>query len=413
MKIKYSSLFVGTYALYFLIRLLFYLNEFKSGLYIPVTFLFLEIEILIFVKMNKSHLLFSHNQKIMIYGISLWLIWAVLSSFFGIDSGKSFSFMESFVPFIIFVLLTPAIISNYELQDKFLKVSIVILGTFLICQYFRNYNGLDVFGELNHLFAHVRTERYRQSYGLYHPNATGNLCLCYLILLCFEHENGRNKKSNIFFLLYKIVSAVIVAVMLLSTASRSSITGLILFLLVCLYSSISNKGGLIWKFLLAVIVIVSVMMIVWSLDFNSLVELSNRMINYTVNIPLLINKGRMAVGFGILPSGYFGVGDGLSALGSSYVDSYYLYILMTTGLIGCVILFVPLCIFFFSIIRQKQKDRIQGNMLKCGLLIVMLYTGFFETCILYSTFISSLVYWTILLSSKGTQVGEIASDYNK
>lgn len=114
------------------------------------------------------------------------------------------------------------------------------------------------------------------------------------------------------------------------------------------------------------------------------------------------------MGVGLLTSGFFGLGQGKLSLGTSYVDSWYLYILMTTGLVGCALIVLPIISYAYTRIKTTCKEKFMNlnNISFSALILTMLYAGLFETNIIYPGSVSSFIYWILLLA--WNQNGDIA-----
>ena len=105
-----------------------------------------------------------------------------------------------------------------------MKYTYIVLGLFLISCFFINYDNLQGIININYILD--KDLRYRSSYGLNHPNTTGMICMVTFILYKFC------KVENIFSSFEKYVVIIIncfCVIILLSTSSRNSIMGTLLF----------------------------------------------------------------------------------------------------------------------------------------------------------------------------------------
>ena len=100
---------------------------------------------------------------------------------------------------------------------------------------------------------------------------------------------------------------------------------------------------------------------------------SLRAVNYTSTLPILSTKNTWLAGFG------FHFIDGLNRLRNiTVLDSFYLWTLLESGLVGFSILIGTIYCFAFMYIRQA-KYMTNFHRLTAGLLAVLLYYGLFES----------------------------------
>lgn len=409
MKIKNRTVVLIFFSIFVILKVLTVSEEIKVNKIFNIFSIMILIVLLasnFAIKSTSINL--NRNQKKFILFICLWLLWAVLSSVIS-ELGNAVS---SYLPQALLFYITFILFLRYsiykDLSENIIVLSSFIIGTFLMISYITHFNGLDVFNNMKYLFSSVRSERYRISYGLNHPNVAGNLCVLYIVLnyLRWQIAKWRIGKKNIrkkIKEVYYTIAFFVSVIMLLSTASRSSITGVIVFSLSLFLIRTYIKGNRIWKVFFVMMVISVVFMALWSIDFNRALIESNRLINYTVNIPIIIKQHKLLIGFGLVSSGYFGnVGTLVSSLGSSYVDSMYLYILMSTGIIGCVLFFFPFiyCLCFY--VKKVKGTNYSNRMIPIvlAMIITNLYVSLFETSLLYLSYISSFIYWIIIVSNR-------------
>lgn len=380
-------------------RLTSYINGWRHSFYTPISIISLLALIVINIYIKKS--VFDKYERKVIGGFAIWILWGIIFGCIGaLDKTAVYSHVKECIVFYANVFLSARIVKAYNSKYKFIKANAMIVGSFIIWRYIVNFNGLEVLGYLSNIFSNDASVRYRISYGLYHFNAMGNLCSFFLILVGLFLAIRQDKKKKIKImskLLIGIVSC-IAAIIMLSTGSRNAITSTLVFVGSFLYLFSWGKNGKVWRFLQVAILIVLFIGFAWTADIIALLSQSNRLFNFTHNIPLLTEFNSWITGLGFVDSGYFGLRK--SVFDSIYVDNFYLYVLLSTGVIGCVVLFAPLINFIFTFFRKDTGKSMYEKCLTAALLTT-LYSAFFETNLLYPVFISSFALWTLFLTREG------------
>lgn len=317
---------------------------------------------------------------------------------------------RSIVIYLLVVICTAFYVHETNCFTKFVKYSYFSLAFVLLYCYIQNFDSLSILNYINNIFS--RDDRYRVAYGFYHANATGNICLCALmisfVLLALlklkidsqlYYSNSKLLKNITVKLIY--VLDTIIVIMLLSSGSRSSISGFAIFVLLNFYFKIDKLAFIKYKGLARLFKNICILAIVISLvsvndlpSFDSILKLSNRSENFTVNFPTLINSGKLWTGLGYVEAGLFG--SGLGSYNTFYVDNFYLYTLLTSGIIGLVMMIFIIVYIAVRIIKSQQMELHLKKMI-FAMFIVYLYTGLFETCIIYPTFVSSFLYMSNFL----------------
>lgn len=128
--------------------------------------------------------------------------------------------------------------------------------------------------------------------------------------------------------------------------------------------------------------------------YDSLFKLSNRSLNFTINIPSLIASGKVLFGIGYVDAGLFG--SNKLPMATWYVDNSYLYVFLTMGIVG-IAWFIFFLIRLFKKIKKYDKAFCL-NFTFTSVFMTYLFLGMSETCIFYPTFVSSFVYFVAFIS---------------
>jgi len=386
--------FYITYSLLIITRLLSYLTDGYFSGYSTMSLLSLAIFIVLNLLIRKN-VLCKANLSFLV-DIFIWIFWASISSILSSASQYIPGNILTYVVFIMNIILCTRLLAFYKSDEMFFRITTVIVGSFLLWRYIADFDGLTFIKNFSQLFVGgANFERYRNAYGLYHPNATGNLCLCLILLSIYQYLFVANKKYKIY-RLYVCACVIVALIMLFSSGSRASLTSLMLFVVLFLLFGIWNRSGVIWRVLQILLLVSSIVIVIYSIGISNILNETNRLYNFTHNLPALTVKHRWIMGVGLVESGFFASHN--EVFNTIYVDNFYLYVLMTTGVVGLIWFFLTLAIFIKSLLKALKKSS-RSYTYVCALIVVLLYGAFFETNLLYPQFISSLIYWVLLMYS--------------
>ena len=290
-------------------------------------------------------------------------------------------------------------LESTEDQLKFLKHSYYSIGIVLFSAFVLYNDKFQFILHLSNLFS--RDSRYRWEYGFYHANFVGNVTICLLLLSFIIDQIKKKTNSRVAFSKILCVGINIVSVcMLLASASRSNMLAIIVLGLAFLFANIDEwlpikrrYTGIIQGF----IVILIIMLVLFSGSdntYDSLFKLSNRSLNFTINIPSLIANGKVLFGIGYVDAGLFG--SNKLPMATWYVDNSYLYVFLTMGIVG-IAWFIFLLARLFLKLRKYDKAFDLNSTFTC-VFVTYLFLGMSETCIFYPTFVSSFVYFVAFIS---------------
>lgn len=114
--------------------------------------------------------------------------------------------------------------------------------------------------------------------------------------------------------------------------------------------------------------------------------------NYVKALPFLTDRNLWLAGVGFLKREEIDV-----FIGTGVMDSYYLAVLLQTGLIGFTIFFSTVCIFFFVYFRDI-KYMTQLQKLTGGLIALLLFYGHFEGGMFFGHGPLDLLNWILIIS---------------
>ena len=201
-----------------------------------------------------------------------------------------------------------------------------------------------------------------------------------------------------------VILDIFVLIVLLSTASRNSILCLLIFAILCLYFFFTNTKYLTKKaktFTRICIIVALMSIVVFQLSETSetIVQLfvdSNRMKNFLVNIPVLIDNNGLLFGLGLFNPGLFGTGETLF-YNTYFIDNYYLYVIMETGIIGILLIAIILYKTGHQLFLKYKNSKNAFTIVVFSCFIAQIINGMGETSLFFYSFPSCLGYWILFL----------------
>lgn len=348
-----------------------------------------------------SHKLKAKKFEVEKYGIgfiiSSPLIFIYIINLF--RQGSSTTVILQILAFIFSIYLMSYFIGLYKLYKPFIWMTYFCSSLFIFFQFSKENYSLDVYRNLNTIF---EEERFRLDFGFNQVNTAGNLSLCILLfsffLLFSNYFQPKKILSKFIFFSSVLFLDFICITVLLSTGSRSSLVALISFCM-CFLLYLFNRSIFLNErdrkiietiiFLLTLFIAMKIMGVKLLDIFIS----SNRLNNVLLNLPILKSWKEWLFGIGVVSPGssiYAGAGPFLY-----YVDNYYLYILLTIGIIGLL----AVAFFFFSIgkkiIKQIKYSGSNIFIITFSIFIAHLVSGMGESSVIYYTFPSSMIYLMI------------------
>lgn len=393
-------LFCGSFFMYlssFSLLPLFYTS--KSGSSAIVTtpsaaFIFI-VAFFIVVAMRKQKTFYGRGVYVLFTGASLWLLYGWFMSFMGISlyiSTRTFRELVALSAFVASLFLVSKILIAYNWKQELSATICLSLGITLVIAYVMNFDNFAFISHIGNIFQ--SGGRYRYAFGLGHANTAGRYSLLFLIFTSMYREAvaerygvQKSDKFNTFFLVPVSVVAVLI---LLSTASRASITSLILFFLVYFYLAFYSSIGYYIRLAIIIASVILVLAVVNIVDWEYVFRESNRMDNYK-SIEVIMQRRVIWIGLGFVAEG-----DLLDAVNLPWQDSFYLTVFIKSGLIGFTILLGSIFWFtktYFSDIEQMTKfQKLAG-----GILAFNLYYGLFER-IMFGHGAAEMALWALLVS---------------
>ena len=273
--------------------------------------------------------------------------------------------------FLATIIATALFACRNNYFAEVISVSFWTIAVVLLFQFITNINDvtqIDIRSILN------VSSRSRVNFGLGHYNYLGMLCSCEIILgIWIRKFRGKNKLS-----LFVIALS---SVMLLGSASRNAIFGLIVFGLIEFYFSLEQYAfRKVYKFIIQVSIFIIVLMMALfgdnSVSLNGLLLDSNRLTLFSVALPTFFKSNRTWIGLGLASGEIYG--QDLTPYKTYWLDNGYVYTLITSGYIGIAIYVILIILFLFNYWKLKNRNNAMG-VLAIATFSMYLFSALFET----------------------------------
>ena len=123
---------------------------------------------------------------------------------------------------------------------------------------------------------------------------------------------------------------------------------------------------------------------------------SNRMGLFEVNIPLLIRTGKLLTGLVYASAGRFGEGR-IGEYSLYYVDNYYVYLLMSSGLLGLAMDILAIYVVIHAVNKIVRPRNRQVAEILITMIVINLVMGLFSCAVIYPNYVHCTIFWTIPL----------------
>ena len=241
-----------------------------------------------------------------------------------------------------------------------------------------------------------RMERFRAAFGMGDVNYCGNYCVYLLIVYVFlvEEWKKNNKKPGKKLKYVMIGVNIITTWMLLSTASRSGIISLCLFII--LFKVLELKDVILkhWKIILKVggtVTVVGLIIVFSTGMLSDIWSESNREGNFSINQPIFLQYGNLLNGMGYMDnSGWL---NKLYGFETTAMDVYYLYVIYDTGYLGAFLIFSQMLYLLYYLIRYSK---VQGRNLALSLFVMMLYYCIWQVNYMNYRYFTGIIHMVIL-----------------
>ena len=355
----------------------------------------------------------SKRTSIVYVFLFIFLIWCVIGGFFSRYENVIFDHFIFYSMFVIDIVIIGLCISRFQVIVESIVIPFCIIGYMLIERMYA-YKQYINSSSMNVVSAFLRQGNYvRLPFGFEHVNSLGNICLLeiclFITLFSYLMENKEIRFSLFLKLILLIIAFLDVYVMLYTSTRTAIMCTLILFLMilvVSVYRANSTRWRILFSFLgmFCAIMLIVYMIIQGKFSLSTFDAVSGR--NNSLNLKIMKDAKDLIFGIGFVNPGLFGQ----KALGelTTWMDNYYIYIFVTTGLVGAILNFGFIYLtgrqLFLRIIAENNRF----SLCIFFMFIVNCISGFLETSVVYPQFLFSLVgfsvFWGNINESLSTQI---------
>lgn len=339
--------------------------------------LFLALNVLLLIRINGQIVRLHMNMSSVFFAILMGFAFITIP----LNSERAFSIllnMGILIAFYFTVYSVGHFTNTAERKEALLKSIFLPVSLCMNMAWLIQGTKIHYLYQLLHFFSTSTRQRY-SILGHYNDGGLNAFCciaLSVLLLICLSKRTRHRKLWTG----YIILSDVIAFLVILAGSSRNAMISLIIFIAVFLLCNMKRKQSIallgIGLAVLAVAVISFLQSYYRTDDIWELVRYSGRMIAFNVANDMK-DSSKWLYGMGLCNK------TDLMAYGNFVVDSSYIFYLVHTGVIGFGIMVLYLIFWVKNILFVPHTDKAYRSAIY-ALLISYLFTGIFETTVLYA-----------------------------
>lgn len=400
MKIVSNNILMFVYVLCISSAILYKANNLFYYVYGGCLLLF---TILMFIG-NSFKLRIKKNLKSILILLVIFCFYCILTIIDNLND--AFEIIKNVATQFIFYITIIEMASYFSFNNKrkqMIKLTYIAVSLPMIILFFTNYANINYFDSIVNFFDTANRSRY--SFGMGANNDAG-LTSCVLLILDFIiigllRNEKENKNRNIW-LIYITFSTIVAILIFIGASSRNAFLTLLIFIsmniLLRIKGKEESKKKYILKFagiLIIGIIILNILMIYYKSD--NIVELfkySGRMIAFSI-LELIFQKNKYLFGLGYTSKTYR-INSFIEQGEKFAVDSSYIYFIVQSGIIGLAIILMTIIIIGVKIFKIRCNN-VYYKYTIISLFFSLLFTGMFETTILYAGMPIGLIFTIIIL----------------
>lgn len=333
----------------------------------------------------------------------IFLIWCIIGGIFSRYENVIFDHFISYSIFVVDIFIIGLCISRFQVTIESIVIPFCIIGYMLIERMYEYKQYIN--SSVNVMSAFFRQGNYvRLSFGFKQINSLGNICLleiCLFITLFSYLMENKEIRFSLFLKFILLIIAFLDVYVMLHTSTRTAIVcTLILFLMifvVSIYRANSARWRILFSFLgmFCAIMLIVYMVIQGKFSLSTFDAVSGR--NNSLNLKIVKNVKDLIFGIGFVNPGLFGQ----NALGelTTWMDNYYIYIFVTTGLVGAILNFGFIYLTGRQLFLRTFTENNRFSLCIFFMFIVHCISGFFETSVIYPQFLFSLIGFSVFMGN--------------
>ena len=389
-KIKYKHIFLVAYALLLMSRIMVLTNNYSLPINpIVLEFGYLAICVLLYIMSRGGKVkVLPKNASVVIllllFHTLLWGIVFVNASF----PSLIHSMYRSQIIFVFIIATTVLMIYEFDIMDEFIKTSFIVLVLILSVQFIFHIAEVNFTNIINVMSKDKRT---RANFGFGHYNTLGAVCSC-VIIIGFIAKNIISKPILHY-------SRILATIMLLCAASRSAITGVLVYFIAYFSTNIddyiiSKRMVSLIKIARVVIVAVFSFWVFFEADLGSFLVEAQRSHLFFYTLPMFFRTNRVLIGLGYASNTHYGTG--VTPYTTYWLDNAYIYYLVTTGILGLSVIIAASTLIFVYLYKARKRN---FDKKVFSLYMFYLYGSLFEVILFSSGTIINYIYLPIFVAT--------------
>lgn len=348
---------------------------------------------------TNKYTIISPSMKIMV----VLLVYYILVSL-----GEYTSLPESagVITFLLILYFNGLVIQKFNCEYNYIRATYFFTIMFMLLLIM--HGNINIVTEIRNVdpkyfFYSDLSLRVRNSLGFYNVNALGAIVECLLTLSAFDLINDRLNYKKMIRTLY-IVCDIFLICLLYISGTRTAVALLAFFISVVLlelYNYKSKEGAVSYLNARVLKVAIAFFLILFIL-FGAQVVFQYYLDSgrgYAFDNFKLINRiPYNLVGLGMFPPGSIR-SMMVNGIHGTILDNYYVYIILTSGIIGFIVVLSALIYIFAKLMKYKSDSRYGAILFSCYL--CHLIYGLTEVCVIYYMFESSLIYFILIFGYLG------------
>lgn len=324
------------------------------------------------------------------------VVWTVLS----VPSNTfdyAMEYTRMYLPYLASMWFSVVYFARRKMMDRYANSTFWCISICLLALFALHFQPGAFLQNLTRLFD--RYGRYREAYGFDSPDIPACMALCVLACSLFLWEKSRRLKK-----VWILVVDLVMAVLILSTGSRAQIVALGMgAALMAFYQTRRLRFRTRrqkqffecskWAVILGAVILAGANYFQHTSLEEALLN-SNRMGLFSINLPLLLRENKLWMGLVYASAGRFGAGQ-IGLYQVYYVDNYYIYLLMSSGVMGCAIQLAAIFLVIQGIRTTVSRHNLQTAERLTVMVAVNLFMGLFFCAVIYPNYIHCTLFWAL------------------
>ena len=376
-----------------------------STTFVPYTAVYLMFialwGLLIIFNWNFDSVSYKRPAGFLILMIALYFIIWGFSNIKDLDVADTMDVMLRSLLMVLFVFVCVYWIHRLDCLHDAIKVGYYAFTALMLLSFMLHVNEISLKRTISSFWESSESLRYRVLFGFGFNNIAAEYSMTSILLSIYMianvSKNKPNRKLKIFgFLFLDLIMLFII----LANNSRGTLLAFLAVVFLVIFCRINKRATLsqLFKRLTFLVIIgVSLILIYMSikgLTFNDILLKMNR-VHFLSNIEALKAGNKWLMGLGNISGVYFRDGNMLYGVKLDYMETFYVAVFVTSGIIGCIWIFIVLYTIIHSVLLQKRTTLTTWILIVLG---YMLFLSIFEGFLFSASYITATFFLALVLS---------------